>query len=520
MRLLQGALRGRLLAATALAGAMTAFGGGAMAQDAPVATAPAVAPADPREAKIEALEAQVQELAAEIQDLKASTSAGLKDVRVAQTTALAALPKVSLPNGAPTIASADGRFTAAIHAVMQFDAGFYSQGNVPAAQTDPHSRQLNDGTNFRRARIGVGGKLFGDFNYNVLYDFGGSGAEDAGKIQELWVEYAGFKPFRARVGAFAPLVGMEDAVSTNSMLFVERPTPSELARSSLAAGDRRTGVQLAGNGDHWLAAFAVTGDTISSLNTAATAFNLQSYSEQLGFTGRLAFSPIHGQDYLVHIGVNGQYVAHPDDTWGGTTIPAGVTGPRFGLRLRDRPELTVDTTRLIDTGAIDSDGASQVGGELGAQWKNFYAEGEYFDIHLDRRNAAAGVTNPSFAGWYAEGSWILTGEARRYNPVNGAFDGPLVAHPFSPKDGGLGAFELAARYSDEDLNYHTHATLAADRIRGGDQKIFSAGLNWYANNTIRFMFDYLHVDVERLNAAGLEIGQTYNAVAVRSQMAF
>ena len=109
MRLLQGALRGRLLAATALAGAMTAIGGGAMAQDAPVATAPAVAPADPREAKIEALEAQVQELAAEIQDLKASTSAGLKDVRTAQTTALAALPKVTLNNGAPARAVAARR---------------------------------------------------------------------------------------------------------------------------------------------------------------------------------------------------------------------------------------------------------------------------------------------------------------------------------------------------------------------------------------------------------------------------
>ena len=257
MRLLQGALRGRLLAATALAGAMTAFGGVAMAQDTPVATAPATAPAPPvdsREAKIEALEAQVQDLAAEIQDLKASTSAGLKDVRVAQTSAFAALPKVTIANGAPVISSPDGRFTAALHAVMQFDAGFYDQGNVPAAQTDPHSRQLNDGTNFRRARIGIGGKVFGDFNYNVLYDFGGSGAEDAGKIQELWVEYAGLRPFRARIGAFAPTVGLEDSVSTNSMLFVERPTPSELARSSLAAGDRRTGVQIAGNGDHWLAA--------------------------------------------------------------------------------------------------------------------------------------------------------------------------------------------------------------------------------------------------------------------------
>ena len=69
-----------------------------------------------------------------------------------------------------------------------------------------------------------------------------------------------------------------------------------------------------------------------------------------------------------------------------------------------------------------------------------------------------------------------------------------------------------------------------DGIRGGDQKIWTVGVNWYLNPIIRLMLDYEHVDVDRLspNAAvgayntpvGAQIGQTYNVIAIRTQAAF
>lgn len=50
---------------------------------------------------------------------------------------------------------------------------------APVADT-ARARNLASGTNFRRARIGIDGKVFGDFDYNVLFEFGGAGARTLG----------------------------------------------------------------------------------------------------------------------------------------------------------------------------------------------------------------------------------------------------------------------------------------------------------------------------------------------------
>ena len=232
----------------------------------------AKATVDPRDAKMAAMQAQLDEMRAQMAQLVQMKSADqsetkvaalqqqldtvnaqLADVKTAQTAdasdiiTLKAPPPVtvSLPNGKPALASSDGRFTANVRAIVMFDAGKYFQkDNLPAQVTN---RDLNDGTNFRRARFGIDGKLFKDFDYSLIYEFGGSGAEDTGHIYEASVQYTGWKPWRIKVGAFEPNIGLQAAVSTGQMIMMERPAPAEVARN-VAAGDSRSAIQIAGNG--------------------------------------------------------------------------------------------------------------------------------------------------------------------------------------------------------------------------------------------------------------------------------
>lgn len=548
---------------------------------------------DSRDVRINALEAQVKALAATVAELRAAQEqtaaaqqqqAAQQQAQATQQEQIAAAqqkqetevlavkdaigkPKagpavnVSLAAGKPLLATADGRFSLAVHGIMQLDTGFYEQRKAGPVSTDlrrsgpalgasatnidfAHARNLKDGTVFRRGRFGIDGTVFGDFDYKLILDFGGTGVENAGQLYEAWVQYSGLKPLHLRVGAFSPSMGLEDQASTNTMPIIERAAIEDMARG-LAGGDTRVGFSAWAATDRWLASLAVTGRTIGVLNTGTASPTAPSFGDQLGFLARLAGTPLRGPDWLIHLGVHGSYVIHPKNNVGPNS--AGVVPLNsYTVAFSNTPELRADGTALISTGNINANHAWTEGLEFAAQKQNFFVQSEYERFGVDRSDP--GLANPHFGGFYVEGGWMITGEARKYNTQTAAFDGPTVAHPFSLSGGGLGAFELVARYSMADLNFRAGARGTApgiNSIRGGRERNITVGLNWWPNPVVRFMFDFQHVNIDRLSPCtnigvgvnnsctgtasgiaswltpvGAKIGQSYNAIGIRSQFAF
>jgi phosphate-selective porin OprO/OprP len=496
-------------------------------------------------ARLDALEKQNEDLAAQVADLKAQVAAGQGAIREE----IHAEPKVAFSGARPVISSPDGRFSLTPHVVMQFDAAEYDQADAGPVASDlrrsgpalgasasnvdlAHARDLKTGDLFRRARIGIDGKAFGDWQYRILFDFGGSGVENTGQLYETWIQYDGFNPAHLRVGAFSPSLGLEDQGSTNGMPFLERTTIVDMARG-LAGGDTRTAAQVFGYGDRWLAAAAITGRTIGVINTGTASAVAQTFGDQLAYTARVAGTPLRGEGWLVHVGANGSYVAQPPNGSGPATD--GTTPlSAHAISFSNTPEIRVDGTKLINTGNIPADHASTLGAEFAAQHSNLLLQAEYQRLGVSRSD---GLADPHFTGYYVQGVWTLTGEPRAYNTATAAFDAPVVAHPFSFGHGGWGAWELGVRYSDSDLNFDAGApgTLQTGAsIRGGEEKNVTAGLNWYWNSLARVMFDYQRVRIERLSPAssttaantiwftpaGAQIGQSFNVWSVRTQFAF
>src|SRR6267154_2234308 len=181
----------------------------------------------------------------------AAASANAKaDTKVSVANANAAYPVkgpvapsdvvVKMPGNRPTICTADDRNCIAITSRMHFDGGGYDyHPNTPA--TVP--QRLDNGVNVRRARIGVIGKFMDDWNYALIYDFGGTsdgfastasaggvpvgflpGGAVSG-IENAYLSYTGFKPFGGKLAIEGGVMDLpytlDEATSSNDLLFME-----------------------------------------------------------------------------------------------------------------------------------------------------------------------------------------------------------------------------------------------------------------------------------------------------------
>ena len=367
------------------------------------------------------------------------------------------VPTLALTNARPTITAADGRSSIALRANVQLDSAIYGEsaegplnqdfrrGSVGAGgnRETNAARDFSEGLYFRRARFGVEGTIARDFNYRLLLELGGAGTEGPTRINDAWIAYTGLAPFTFQLGAFAPPANMDDGTTPEDIPFIERASVSELSRT-LGGADGRLGLGMKANGARWMSSLAFTTRTVNDAEV---------FDTQLAAVARAGVLVATGEDYNVHAGASGTYVFTPADQG------SAATPPRHFIRFRDRPEIRVDGTRLIDTGAIDAAHASVLGVEFGANWKSFYLQGEHFWFDIARR-APTALDDPDFAGYYLQGSWMLTGESRRYNPVTGSFQNPRPKVPFS-SGGGFGAWELAARYSRTNLNFAAPPSPAA-----------------------------------------------------------
>lgn len=472
----------------AFALALLATGGGAG-----FATHARAATDDDSAGRIENLNRQLHDLATQVEDLKRSQNAQYADIRKAREGDV----KLSLKGGRPAFETADGNFSAELRTLVQFDTAYYGQSHAPAGI------DFSSGNNFRRARFGVDGTLFRDWSYEFIYDFGGSGSETSG-ISSAFIQYDGLAPFHFRVGAFPPPGSFDDSTSASDLLFLERAQPTDLARS-IAGADGRDGISVFAYDTNYFAALSYTGGVVGDSAV---------FDEQQGLVGRIAYRVWNSADGNLAIGANASYVFKLADTAPGPNAP-------HSFRLRERPELNVDSgnIRLIDTGALDADNVWQWGVEAAGNWRDFYGQGGYFGFDIDRNDGALG--SPSFDGWYIQAGWVLTGEAKPWRPEKGAFGLPKPKNPFTFGEPGIGAWEIAARYSVLNLDWNAGfpgAAVAPGGVRGGEQRIWTVGLNWYPNSAIRFQLDYQHTDVSRLNNAGAGIGARLDQVSLRSQL--
>jgi len=483
------------------------------------------------EQKIEKLQKQstVNAQAAARANEKADTVANANAAIPVKAAAPASGVIVSMPNNRPTICTADNANCVAITSRVHWDVGGYDYRPNTAA-TSP--QRLDSGENVRRARIGIIGKFFSDWNYALIYDFGGSSDGFGGAapgslpgggvsgIENAYLSYTGIKPFGGKLAIEGGIMDipytLDEATSSNDILFMERASSGIIAQN-IAAGDFRSTIGTRWWNDVFWAGAYVTGDTTGQIHSASSTAPV-AMNEQYGVVARAAGQIVSGKDYSFHLGGDFEDLIQPSHT-----IVNGINGAQT-LTLNDRPELRIDPTSLISTGAIANVSSAQVYSvEAAGTYGPLYVQGEYFWFNVQRGANTGlppvGAPDLKFQGGYGQVGYALTGETRPYNPASASYGGIKPARPFSLDGSGWGAWEIAARYSTMDLNNLIGTTTG---IAGGRQNVVTVGLNWYANSNVRLMFDYLHGDISKqVSATNFgDAGSKFDAFAMRTQVAF
>jgi phosphate-selective porin OprO/OprP len=458
--------------------------------------------------ELERLKDQVQQLQRQVDKMQGpqTTGSAAKDSSAKPTPRVAQSGSNKL-----SVETADGRYSVSLTGRVHFDLGGYP--SFKPDNTAVGTQTLSSGVNARRARIGVSGRAGGVWTYQFLYDGGSSQDSTASGVEWAQIAYVGLKGVQIDLPGYSePPFTLETAMSSNDIMFLERAAPVNVA-TNLGTGDFRAngGVRFFGD-RYWIGAY-LTGPQNGDSHTGT--------QQRFGSFQRATAQVLAGSDYNLHLGVGVFELIKAPNTGSGT---ANV------VTLSDRPELRIDPTALLTTGAIGSlahpvTGATVYNAELAAGWQSWFAQGEYFRYNVTR----AGLSSNSFDGAYAEVSWTLTGEHRRYVPLSGAYSSITPSHPVGV-DGGMGAWELGARYSYTQLTdqFVAGQSLASqpNAINGGKLKNTTVGVNWYVNSYLRFMLNYVHSELEKTNgtaaaaALGVPIGYKFDAIALRSQIAW
>lgn len=398
--------------------------------------------------------------------------------------------KVKLDDGIE-FKSKDGNFKAAINGRLQVD----SQVNVNNGVADGFSgtpalsNSLNDGVGIRRARLGVEGTFFHDYDYKFEYDFTrGNGTIGAG-VTDAFLRWNYNPAFSVKVGSFKEPFSLEEATSNRYLTFLER----NMVVNTFVDNPNTYKVGIGANfvQPRWQIATSLqtepvgaNGASNSSINTNGGS-NRNNGSGDTGWevNGRVSGLPWYqDKNKFLHVGASGSYINVNNNFAKDGKFNNG--GFSFISFLNNN----VDRSNVLNTGNLTASDGSKIvdhmtrfGAESALVYGPWSAQAEYIQTNI----SGHGYNGNTLDGYYGYVSYFLTGESRAYKSKTGAWDRLKPNRNFDFHSGGWGAWEVAAGYDYIDLN--------DDVITGGRASTAKFGLNWYPNSHFRVMGNFVHV---------------------------
>jgi phosphate-selective porin OprO/OprP len=382
---------------------------------------------------------------------------------------------VSWSNGL-LLQSEDKSFKLKVGGRIQNDWAWFSQDD----SNEVYYGNIQDGTEFRRARLALSGTVYNYILFKAEFDF--AGAAKAGKevsYKDVYMGIAGI-PYvgTIQMGHQKEPIGLEVLTSDDYVTFMERAPLTALLP------ERNTGFrqQNAFGNDRVTLTTGVFRDTDDGGRNSGDG--------DYAGTARLTALPWTNEEKggLIHLG--GAF-SHRN--------------PGADVSYESRPSAHLAPVFVGAEGAADA--VNLIGGEGAVCYGPCRVQAEYVMSSID----AAEAGDPSFMGYYAYASALLTGERYKYRKSEGVFEQVEPKKNFRQDGSGVGAWEAGIRYAFLDLN--------DQEIYGGELTDITVGLNWYMTPNARMMFNYVNSSVENVGSDGTDAGSA-NIFQTRFQIFF
>ncbi len=345
------------------------------------------------------------------------------------------------------LSSADKKWVLKIRGYYQADGRFFPNDG---------DNTLSDTFLFRRIRPIFEGTLDGWIDFRVMPDFAGSNLV----VQDVYTNLHPYGPLaQVQVGKFKAPFGLERLQSATAITFMERSLPTNLVPN------RDIGVQLWGDWNNGLLTYQLAAMNGVTDGSSADTDN----NDAKDVVARVFAHPFQETNIEALQGLGLGFAL----SWGHETgTPANYKTAGQNTFFAWGSGVSLDDDRL------------RISPQFNYYWGPFGLQGEYVLSQNKLVRTGGREDEADIQAWQLTASWVLTGE-------NASYYGVTPREPFSPHNGGIGAFEIAARVGQLwvpdavfDKGYANPFTSARKANEA------AIGVNWYVNRWLKLVLDY------------------------------
>lgn len=391
--------------------------------------------------------------------------------------------------------SADGQNVIKLKGLLHVDNRNYSDVNGLGSDGKNIS-----GFDFRRIRPTIEGTLLGKYDFRFTPEFGEAktaSTTSTSGIVDAYID-ARFDPaFKLRAGKFKPFVGLERLQSGADIKFIERSYVSNNILPNRDVGAAIHGDLFAGKVNYAVGIYngAIDGGDIT---TAQDSNVDKDYSARV-------FTTLFKDSDSVFAGLGFGLAGTHGNFKGTPSATAGVNGlPSYKTAGQQSSFFTYTAANVFANGARD---------RIAPQAYYYYGPlGVIAEYARVSQAVSNGTTSEKLGNdaWQIAGSYFLSGE-------DASFKGVKPKQVFSTNGGGWGAWELVARYQQNNIDHAAFSTAASGaglryadpRTNAKSAKSWAAGVNWYLNQNVKVVLNYEQTSFEgggQVNTAGTASG--------------